>query len=78
MLSAENTSCLQERQHYSFLRKSTHPLHFVFSKETHCHVFFKSNAMKSSTWISNVFESLVSSLVTMYRSTSFSQNRIIF
>lgn len=39
---------------------------------------FKSSAMKSSTRISNAFESLASSLVTMYRSTSFSQNNNFF
>lgn len=41
-------------------------------------MFFKSNIMKSSPWISNAFERLLSLLVTMYRSASFSETRIFF
>lgn len=70
---------LQEKQCYSFLGKSTHPLYILFPEEIlMLLLLFKSNAMNNSSWISNVFESLVSFLVTTVRHISLLQNSHFF
>lgn len=57
------------------LRKSVHPLHMLFPEEIlMLLMLFKSNTANRSSWIGNVFESLVSLLVTKYKPTSLLQN----